>query len=114
MLLLLLELLLAGGGDGGGGVAKAMSAAPKETKRRGREDEGDRSKRKRHREERQAELQAVQAAGEEQARKALQEIELVGIFTHLENSVFFNQMISYLYELGDQLLNFLAPKNRIY
>ena len=50
-----------------------MSAAPKETKRRGREDEGDRSKRKRHREERQAELQAVQAAGEEQARKALQE-----------------------------------------
>ena len=42
-------------------VAKAMSAAPKETKRRGREDEGDRSKRKRHREERQAERQAVQA-----------------------------------------------------
>ena len=69
LLLLLLELLLAGGGDGGGGVAKAMSAAPKETKRREREDEGDRSKRKRHREERQA----VQAAGEEQARKALQE-----------------------------------------
>ena len=34
----------------------------------------------------------------------------LGIFTHLENSVFFNQMISYLYELGDQLLNFLAPK----
>ena len=26
----------------------------------------------------------------------------------------FNQMISYLYELGDQLLNFNAPKNRIY
>ena len=51
-----------------------MSAAPKETKRREREDEGDRSKRKRHREERQAvEHQAVQAAGEEQARKALQE-----------------------------------------
>ena len=69
LLLLLLELLLAEGGDGGGGVAKAMSAALKETKRKEREGEGERSKRKRHREERQA----VQAAGEEQARKALQE-----------------------------------------
>ena len=44
------------------------------TKRKEREDEGERSKRKRHREEHQAvEHQAVQAAGEEQARKALQE-----------------------------------------
>ena len=36
LLLLLLELLLAEGGDGGGGVAKAMSAALKETKRKER------------------------------------------------------------------------------
>ena len=47
-------------------------------------------------------------------KKSTTTTKLVGIFTHLENSVFFNQMISYLYELGDQLLNFLAPKNRIY
>ena len=61
-------LLAAAAADGGGGVAKAM------TKRKEREDEGERSKRKRHREEHQAvEHQAVQAAGEEQARKALQE-----------------------------------------
>jgi len=28
--------------------------------------------------------------------------------------MFFNQMISYLYDLGDQLLDFLVPKKRIY
>ena len=49
--------------------AKAMSAAAKESKRKEREGDGNRSKKKRRREERQE----VQAAGEEQARKALQE-----------------------------------------
>ena len=29
---------------------------------------------------------------------------------HLESSLFFNQMISYLYELGDQLLELSRPK----
>ena len=46
-----------------------MSAAAKEPKRKEREGDGNRSKKKRRREERQE----VQAAGEEQARKALQE-----------------------------------------
>ena len=46
-----------------------MSAAAKEPKRKEREGDGNRSKKKPRREERQE----VQAAGEEQARKALQE-----------------------------------------